>query len=654
MGNALTSPPVAVIAGNHIEVFVIDTTSGFLLHQEGTLSGTYVPPTWSGWENLWNLEVVNGAATPTGKLASMGRAPAVVVTQPNNQVNVFATFADGSVKAVKVNGYRNFGFWTNLGGVSLYEPGAASWGSNRLDVFTVGTDAALYHQYSNDEGTTFYPGNGNWERVGGNAASGPSVVSWGPNRLDVFVSGRPPEQITGVQHLAWTGTSWGTCAAPPCWDSMHMLAWQDGTGGPMSPPVAVTTGVGAINVFVQTIDEGLEMFAMTASNPPAWGDAQEVAGCFRTGGMPAVISPDGNTLDVAVTGYAANGDASVYANSTAGGTEFFANGVTPPPACSCGFPGGPCCWPDNGCNAYASCGASIVCACDAGYVQQTVNGQPQCVPTGGVGEPCNANGTCNAGQIVCKAGTCVATGGTGEPCNANGTCNSGNVCSNGVCDACGGNGEVCCSGSACGGSGLSCQSGKCAPCGAAGEACCAGSTCSSASDSCQSGKCAACGAAGEACCAGSTCSSASDSCQSGKCAACGAAGEACCAGSKCSSASDSCQSGKCEACGGSGAACCAGNKCSVSGQSCQGGKCEPTPTCGGSGQACCADGCNSISLSCENNVCCAVSTFDVCVSCDGTSTEDVSQVACNMNDAIQLVDASLTDGCAAFAGPCPQ
>jgi len=191
-GNALTAPPVAVRAGNNIEVFVQDTVTGFLLHKEGTFNGGSAP-TWSAWESIWLLENAPGnSVAPAGPLANLGHPPAVVVSAPNNQVNVIANFADGSTKVITVDHYRDFGLWTNLGGVSHYEPGAVSWGPNRLDVFVVGTDAAVYHMYSNDDSNTWYPAGNNWERVGGNAASAPSVVSWGPDRLDVFLATETP------------------------------------------------------------------------------------------------------------------------------------------------------------------------------------------------------------------------------------------------------------------------------------------------------------------------------------------------------------------------------------------------------------------------------------------------------------------------------
>src|SRR6185369_916445 len=129
--------PAAVVVGNHIEVFVVDSTTGFLLHKEGTFQ-TGARPSFGDWEQVWLLQNASGntQVSNAGPIADRsGRPPAVVVTQPNNQVNVIANFADGSTKSIKVFGMKNWSFWTNLGGWSGYQLGAVSWGPNRLDVF---------------------------------------------------------------------------------------------------------------------------------------------------------------------------------------------------------------------------------------------------------------------------------------------------------------------------------------------------------------------------------------------------------------------------------------------------------------------------------------------------------------------------------------
>jgi len=72
--------------------------------------------------------------------------------------------------------------WEDLGGVIYGAPAAASWASNRLDVFVRGTDNHLYHKWWD----------GSWhgfESLGGVIVDAPGAVSWGPNRIDVFAPG---------------------------------------------------------------------------------------------------------------------------------------------------------------------------------------------------------------------------------------------------------------------------------------------------------------------------------------------------------------------------------------------------------------------------------------------------------------------------------
>ena len=62
-------------------------------------------------------------------------------------------------------------------------PAVAAWGSNRLDVFVRGTDAALWHKWW--DGSKW----NTWESLGGNLNSAPAAASWGSGRLDVLVRG---------------------------------------------------------------------------------------------------------------------------------------------------------------------------------------------------------------------------------------------------------------------------------------------------------------------------------------------------------------------------------------------------------------------------------------------------------------------------------
>ena len=118
--------------------------------------------------------------------------------------------------------------------------------------------------------------------------------------------------------------------------------------------------------------------------------------------------------------------------------------------------------------------------------------------------------------------------------------------------------------------------------------------------------------------ANSACSS-GNACVGGKCSACGASGETCCAGSTCKSGL-ACESGKCAACGTSGEALLPW-RCMRLGAHLPERQVREADLRRERHGLGCNGGCLSALLSCENNTCCTTSTFDVCVSCDGTSTQ---------------------------------
>jgi len=79
----------------------------------------------------------------------------------------------------------NWGAWEALGpGVFQSEPTIVSWGPNRIDIFGVGTDSQCYTKFWN--GSNFSP---TWVSLGGILTSPPTAISWGVNRIDLFVLG---------------------------------------------------------------------------------------------------------------------------------------------------------------------------------------------------------------------------------------------------------------------------------------------------------------------------------------------------------------------------------------------------------------------------------------------------------------------------------
>jgi hypothetical protein len=78
-----------------------------------------------------------------------------------------------------------------------------SWGTNRLDVFVLGTDRGLFHKWWN--GSAWGPSLTGYESMAGICESAPQAVAWGPDRLDVFVTGTD----SALYHKWWDGSAWG-------------------------------------------------------------------------------------------------------------------------------------------------------------------------------------------------------------------------------------------------------------------------------------------------------------------------------------------------------------------------------------------------------------------------------------------------------------
>jgi len=86
-----------------------------------------------------------------------------------------------------------WGAWESLGGVLESPPKVVAWGPNRLDIFAMGTDSALYHRWW--DGANW----GGWESLGGTLESPPKAVAWSANRLDVFAVGTD----SALWHRRW-------------------------------------------------------------------------------------------------------------------------------------------------------------------------------------------------------------------------------------------------------------------------------------------------------------------------------------------------------------------------------------------------------------------------------------------------------------------
>jgi hypothetical protein len=188
-----------VISWDHdrLDVFVI-WIGGSLRHK--AWNGVQWQPSVTGYDYL-------GQPAPAGELA---RNP-VVNSWGHDRLDIFAVGTDGALYHKWWDG-ANWGpsqveFEFMDGGITR-DPAVVSWDHDRLDVFVIGTDNALYHKAWN--GQQWIPSVRGYEYLSGSIISNPVVASWDHDRLDAFVIGSDK----ALYHKAWDGTSWGKLNFP--------------------------------------------------------------------------------------------------------------------------------------------------------------------------------------------------------------------------------------------------------------------------------------------------------------------------------------------------------------------------------------------------------------------------------------------------------
>ena len=137
-------------------------------------------------------------------------------------------------------------------------PTVASWGADRLDLFVQGLQPTTC---STAPTTTSACGGWcscGWESLGGTLTTAPAAVSWGTNRIDIFVGG-----ACGVlYHKAYDWGSW--------WSGWLAASAAPLTSDPPSPP----KGSGEFDIYVRNTSNGLSSLHYGT----AYGGLEQLAG----------------------------------------------------------------------------------------------------------------------------------------------------------------------------------------------------------------------------------------------------------------------------------------------------------------------------------------------------------------------------------------
>jgi hypothetical protein len=251
-------------------------------------------------DGLATKRFANGGWTPAssdfGSLGGPIVGTPAAIREANDHIEVFARKRDGQLYGKCWTG-AVWSDWRTLGapapGVQVDgRPALASRAANQLDLVVVGNDRMLYAKSENAQ--VWSPSATTYEPLGGPVVGDPELVSWGADRLDLFV--------TRDDGLLYT-KSWHDAAWWP--SQLEFTALGAPSGASVSAqPAVVTWGPDRLDVFVAATDGRLYIKSWTGSGWfPSQLEYNDL-GAPDAGllGAPKVVSWGPNRLDIFVRG----------------------------------------------------------------------------------------------------------------------------------------------------------------------------------------------------------------------------------------------------------------------------------------------------------------------------------------------------------------
>jgi Trypsin len=278
-----------------------DSGGPLLCNGSGVIKGVYAGDLYYPWfVNKYYTALDTGhenfsSAWVTSVASNYVNEPMISATRQGDRFDLFIRGTDGALWTKTWDGANwlpsQWG-WNWIGGFITGTPEAVSWGPNRIDVFMRGGDSNPQTNYFSSMSLwhAYWSGGGwSWQHIDDQGlASHPVAVSWGVNRLDVFAllsNGH-------IEHyFSNDGTSWFIEPVPT-------------NGGPATflPEMkAFSTSSGSLDLYAVGIDSKLYHTHYNSSGFSGWTN---LGGPFR--GTPAVTSWGGGRQDIFMTGTDAN------------------------------------------------------------------------------------------------------------------------------------------------------------------------------------------------------------------------------------------------------------------------------------------------------------------------------------------------------------
>ena len=187
---------------------------------------------------------------------------------------------------------------TNVASDYVNEPlvSAITGGPNVRDLFIRGADGQVLHKWSN--GSQWGPSEFGWQPLGGYITGTPEAVTWGGNRIDVFVRGGDSNPATDTLandtpwHLWWDGSQWS-------WEPLGSLVL-------VGHPSAVAWAPNRLAVFGVSTDQNVYYQWFDGTNWNDWqspfGNTDDHGNTVSFSGSVKAIPAGGNLVDVFAVG----------------------------------------------------------------------------------------------------------------------------------------------------------------------------------------------------------------------------------------------------------------------------------------------------------------------------------------------------------------
>ena len=154
-------------------------------------SGAFAEPS-DAHDTVYPVTQVSSVSVPATNRIDIVSSTSEYAGDQTNPTSVFEPLeiAGNLIYERSEDGGETWSGWRNLGGKILGVPTITAWAPNRLDIFAIGLNYALFHMKSEDHGETW----SKWEQIGGRFGSSPVAISR-EGRIDIIGISRNGEDM---------------------------------------------------------------------------------------------------------------------------------------------------------------------------------------------------------------------------------------------------------------------------------------------------------------------------------------------------------------------------------------------------------------------------------------------------------------------------